>query len=389
MIVTCYILFILCASALVYHYLLFPLLLKYLARKETINKTISSLSELPKISILLAAYNEEDVIKEKIESTFNTNYPIDKIEFIIGSDASTDNTESITESFKNKYPQLILKRFKGRTGKPSIINSLEKMATGEILILTDANVFFDTNTLYELTKHYKNPEIGLVGGNILNQETKVDGISKQEKKYLDRENTIKYHQGIIWGSMMGAFGGLYSMRKSLYKQVPKGFIVDDFYITMNVLLQDHKAINELEAIAYEDISNVPSEEFRRKVRIGTGNFQNLFHFKSLLFKGKGIGFNFLSHKILRWKGPFFILILLGTSLYLGCYNSYAWLATSSILGLLLMPLVDSALKLMGIHSRIIRFFGHFVMMNLALLMGFTKFVTGKSSATWTPTKRNQ
>lgn len=389
MILACYILFTLCAGALVYHYIFFPLFLKVFANKKEINTHTFNQEELPQISILLAAFNEEVVIAEKIESIFNTTYPLDKIELLIGSDASSDKTEEIVNSYINTFSQIKLIRFKGRTGKPSIVNELQKTASGDILILTDANVFFEKNTLFELTKHYKNTEIGLVGGNILNQKTKTDGISKQEKKYLDRENMIKYNQGVIWGAMMGAFGGLYSIRKSLYVDVPAGFIVDDFFITMKVLIKKKKAINELKAIAYEDISNLPSEEFRRKVRIGTGNFQNLFHFKTLLFSGKGVGFNFLSHKILRWKGPFFILILLGTSAYLGCYYRYMWLATFLVIGLLFTPVIDFTLKKLRVHSKVVRYFGHFVMMNLALLVGFVKFVTGKSSATWTPTKRNQ
>ena len=389
MIIASTILLCLSSFALVYHYALFPYALKYFAKGKSINTIIYQENELPKISILLAVYNEEAVIKQKTESTFKTSYPLNKIEFLIGSDASTDETDTLINGFISEFPQISLTRFKGRTGKPQIINELEKKATGEILILTDANVFFEKNTLYELTKHYKNPEIGVVGGNILNLETKTDGISKQEKKYLDRENVMKYHQGIIWGAMMGAFGGLYSMRKTAYVPVPKGYIVDDFYLTMKVLNNKLRAINELQAIAYEDISNIPSEEFRRKTRIGTGNFQNLFHFKSFLFKGNGIGFNFISHKVLRWKGPFFILTILGTSLFLGCYCNYIWLITLGTLGLLSAPLLDISLKKLGINNKLLRYFSHFVMMNLALLVGFIKFAFGKSSSTWTPTKRNQ
>src|SRR5690606_1843765 len=148
-------------------------------------------------------------------------------------------------------------------------------AKGEVFILTDANVFFTKDTIYQLVKHYKNPEVAQVGGNIINPEHKQDGISFQEKSYLSRENIIKYQEGIIWGCMIGAFGGCYSIRANYFVPVPPKFLVDDFYISMHVLEQNKKALNELDAHCYEDVSNKIKEEFRRKLRISAGNFQNL------------------------------------------------------------------------------------------------------------------
>lgn len=374
---------------LIYHYALYPKLLSLLARNKQQNTVLFEADELPLISILLAVYNEEQVMVQKIKSTFETGYPLDKIQFLIGSDASTDRTEEIIKGFQNQFPQIELITFGGRSGKPQIINELQKHAKGTVLVMTDANVFFEQTTLLELVKHYKNPSIGLVGGNILNLQTKTDGISRQEKKYLNRENQLKYHQGVLSGQMMGAFGGLYSIRKSLYQDVPKGFIVDDFYITLQVLSSTHQAINELDAIAYEDVSNIPSEEFRRKIRIGTGNFQNLFAFKSLLFHRGSLSFHFLSHKVFRWKGPFLLLTALCSAVWLGQFEQIYLLASLGIVGLITTPLLDGLLKKLNIHLKLLRYFSHFVMMNLALLIGFFKFVLGQSSATWTPTKRNQ
>lgn len=383
------ILFWVSLGILIYHYVVYPKLVSFLARNKHQNTVIFGPDELPFISILLAVYNEEQVMVQKIKSTFETHYPLDKIQFLIGSDASTDRTEELIEGFQDQYPQIELIAFGGRSGKPQIINELQKHAKGTVLVMTDANVFFEQSTLLELVKHYKNPTIGLVGGNILNLQTKTDGISKQEKKYLNRENQLKYHQGILSGQMMGAFGGLYSVRKSLYQNVPKGFIVDDFYITLQVLSTSHQAINELEAIAYEDVSNIPSEEFRRKIRIGTGNFQNLFAFKSLLLQPGSLSFHFLSHKVFRWKGPVLLLTALCCAAGLAQFEQFYLLASLGIVGLVLTPVLDGFLKKLNIHLKLLRYFSHFVMMNLALLIGFFKFVLGESSATWTPTKRNQ
>lgn len=384
-----YILLFLSLGLLVYHYLIFPLLLKLLAKNKADYTEKFTLDELPKISILLAVYNEEKVLKEKIESTFNTAYPLEKIEFWIGSDASSDTTDSIISEYQKTFSQIKFHRFGGRTGKPEIINQLEKKASGEFLVLTDANVFFDTNTLFELVSYFKREDIGLVGGNILNQETKKDGISNQEKAYLSGENKTKYYEGILWGTMMGAFGGLYAIRKKHYIEVPKGYIVDDFFISLKVMEQDFKSINALNAFAYEDVSNIPQEEFRRKVRIGIGNFQNLFHFKHLIFGRLSLSFTFISHKILRWKGPFFLIFAYLSSAYLSFSNSYILFLFLGLNLLFLSPLLDVMLKKLKIHLKLLRFASHFILMNLALLLGFIKFMSGNYSSTWTPTQRNQ
>ena len=127
---------------LIHTYLLYPLLLNFIGKNKPQNKTVFDYTDdLPTISILLAVYNEEQVIREKIETTFKTNYPQEKIYFLIGSDACTDKTENIINEYKEKYSNLTLVPFGGRTGKPQIINELQKRTQSELLVITDANVF--------------------------------------------------------------------------------------------------------------------------------------------------------------------------------------------------------------------------------------------------------
>ncbi len=384
------ILFWLSMACMFHTYLLFPAILELLGKGRTQNKDIYSLEEeLPKVTILLAAYNEEKVIEQKIKSTFNTGYPLDRIEFLIGSDASTDGTNGIVRKYSQQYPQLKLFEFGGRTGKAGIINQLAARATNKILILTDANVFFKQDTIYHLSKHYKNEKVSLVGGNILNVRVKKDGISVQEKAYLNRENRIKYYEGIIWGTMIGAFGGCYSVRKSHYAPVPPKFFMDDFYITMNVLEKKGKTINELEATCYEDVSNKITEEFRRKWRISIGNFQNLGRYKHLLWHFNGLAFCFWSHKVLRWLGPFFLLLMLISAGVLATQTLFYLAVLLAQIGLMLLPLLDWLLKKLNLHILWLRFISHFYLMNLALLIGFFKFINGVKSNVWTPTQRYQ
>ncbi len=377
---------------IVYSYVIFPLILNSIALSNSQNKLVHNLydAQLPHVSILLAVYNEEQVIEQKLQTTFATRYPLSKVTFYIGSDSSTDGTEAILNTYKERYPQLRVKVFPKRTGKAGIINQLEQIADSEILILTDANVFFDEDTIFNLIKHYKNEDIALVGGNIINQQLHKTGISVQEKTYLSRENKIKYQEGTVWGTMIGAFGGCYSIRKKYFSPVPPKFFMDDFYITLSVLEQGKKAINALDAKCYEDVSNKISEEFRRKVRISIGNFQNLVRFKKLLFsKFPGLSFCFWSHKVLRWIGPFFILIALLSNLFLTSQNEFYVVALYAQFSLMAIPIVDVVLKRINIHIALLRFISHFYLMNLALLIGFFRFVFGVESNVWKPTQRFQ
>lgn len=381
-----------CAALLLLHsYLFYPVLLRLLSSGKTQQQvTYLPADELPFISILLAVYNEEKVISQKIESTFHTSYPVEKIEWLIGSDHSSDATEAIISNYTKQFPQLRLVRFEKRTGKIGIMNELAKQAASKFLVLTDANVFFTKDTLYELVKHYKNPAIAMVAGNILNPVVKADGISRQERDYLFNENRMKYQEGILWGAMMGAFGGCYSLRKEFFIPTPPGFIVDDFFITMNVLQQKGKAINELKATCHEDVSNKVKEEFRRKTRIATGNFQNLGRFSDLLSPEKGaVAFAFWSHKVLRWIGPFLLIITYFSSFVLSFTSDFfktcCWIQTL----LFAVPLLDAMLRKLNIHFSGLRYISHFYVMNAALLNGFFNYLTGVKNNVWKPTERNQ
>lgn len=376
---------------IVHSYVLFPVILYIISKFKSANSIQFCINdELPFVSIVIAAYNEEQVIEDKIKSIFNTTYPLHKFDVHIGSDNSNDATNAIISRYTEIHQQLYLHAFTSRHGKSEIINKLTAHATGSIILLTDANVYFEPHTIFELVKHYKNTDIALVGGLIINTNIKKTGISYQEKTYLNIENTIKYREGIIWGTMIGAFGGIYSIRKDYYHPVPKNYFMDDFYITMHVLHDGKKAILEPQAVCFEDISNIMHEEFRRKVRISIGNYQNLKTFKSLAYSiFTGLSFSFISHKILRWFTPFFLIVCFIASGLLSIeHTEYAIVFLIQII-LLSIPIIDYIFQKMHIHSRVLRFVTHFYSMNLALLLGFFKFLKGINSNVWQPTKRNQ
>ncbi len=375
-----------------FSYLIFPAIISLLSIGKRIEYDFyeTGSKKLPKVSLLIAAFNEEEVIEQKIKSIYTTNYPLDKLEVLIGSDNSTDRTNEIVSKLTTGFPNLKFFSFDQRRGKGNVVNDLFKRSTGDIVVLTDANVNMEESTIYELLKYFKDAEIGLVDTRMVNTNMHPSGISHQEKTYISREVQIKQHESILWGTMMGPFGGCFAIRRELYSPVPKNFLVDDFYINMKVLEQGYKCINNLEAVVFEDISNNLKDEFRRKVRISTGNFQNLRKFSHMLWiKTKGLSFCFISHKVLRWIGPFLLVLAYLSNVYLAFISEFYFYVFIIHSLLLLLPLLDIFLKKIQIHIKLLRFITHFYSMNLALFIGFFKSLKKIESNVWKPTQRNQ
>lgn len=375
---------------ILYTYLLFPALLSLLAKNREIPEKDFPEKNLPFVSVLIAAYNEENVLESKIRSVLDGNYPPDRLEILVGSDASTDDTNRVLETLAAAHPLIRPFIFNTRTGKPGVINQLTEAAKGEIMVITDANVLLDRDTLHAMMAPFSDPGVGLVDSMMINTHLRKDGISQQEKFYISREVQIKHHESLIWGAMMGPFGGCYAVRRDLYQPVPGHFLVDDFYINMSVLRQGFRCISNTRARVYEDVSNDLWEEFRRKKRISAGNYQNLKAFRGMLVKGpQGVPFCFFSHKVVRWLVPFLVLITLSTSLYLGTEKETYRILAYLQLGVLAIPVIDLFLRKIKIHALPLRFISHFVWMNVALLAGFIRFLGGIKSNVWQPTRRNQ
>ena len=381
------IIILICSSFLIMHtYVFYPLFMILIYRNSNHNQLLFySDHELPSIAILIAAHNEEKVIEKKILSVFNTNYPSSKLKIFIGSDASTDRTDEIISNLTNTYSNIEFIKFKGRVGKISIINHLQSLCDEPVLILSDANVIFKQNTIFELVKYFKDSNVGLVSANIIKESSNNDGISYQEKKYLNFENKIKASESYAFNFIMGAEGGCYAIRNNLFSKVPSNFIVDDFFITMQILERKNYALLNNLAICIEDVTTDISSEYRRKVRISSGNFQNLFFFKHLLFDFSSICFAFWSHKVLRWLTPFFIFICLFSSVFLIPYHKFfIWISCIQLL-LLLFPLFNYFFKFNNVF---LKFIAHFYLMNFALFEGFIKFIKGIKSSIWEPINRN-
>ena len=375
--------------ALVFHtYVLYPIILQIFAKTDK-TKTYKS-DYYPKTTIIMSLFNEEDVIAKKIDTILDSDYPKENLQIIIGSDNSTDNTNTIVEEYAKNNDNILFISYSERQGKSNVINSLIEKANGDILILSDANVLFDKNTVKEIIKPFSDDTIGLVDTRMTNTGLKKEGISFQEKSYISREVKIKNREGLLWGTMIGPFGGCFALRKDLYSPVPINFLVDDFYICMKILEKGYKTINNLDAIVYEDVSNNLSDEFRRKVRIATGDFQNLWKFKNVLWPPfTGLAFSFMSHKILRWLTPIFIINAFLSNFILSFYSDFYFWSLLFFMFILLLPISDFLLRKIKIHNILLRFVTHFLSMNIALLIGLVKSIKGVKTNVWKPTKRNQ
>ena len=383
------IIFWFCVLCLVHSYIFYPLILNILAASKKRPVPEIATQHQPMVSVIMSVYNEEKVLEKKIRTVFSTHYPLDKLELVIGSDGSTDNTNTIIENFIKEGFNIQFKKFGGRSGKSNIINALIPEVKGEIYILTDANILFDENTIPFLVRHFTDEKVGLVGANVINTGLQKEGISFQEETYIRRENKIKYQEGLIWGTMMGAFGACYAIRAELFRVIPQNFLMEDFYITLGVISSKKLSISDPEAKVYEDVSNLVQEEFKRKIRISAGNFQNLGVFYGLLKNPfSGAGFSFLSHKVLRWKGPFFLILALIAGAFLFEQNLfYRILFFLQLIGFI-SPLIDKLFSSVNIHNFALRLIAYFYMMNLALLLGFIKWMKGIRTNTWNPTQRN-
>ena len=372
---------------LIYTYLIYPSvvsLLFYFKNKITIEEDPAL--ELPIISVIMPVHNEEKVIETKILSLLNVNYPAQKIFFFIGSDQSTDGSNLIISKYAD-HKKLRFYPYSVRTGKSGMINKLfqevkkvNPIHEDHIIIFTDANVIPDKNCFLELAKSLTKENIGLADSRMIAVSSSDPGISEAEKSYINFEVQLKHKEGKLWGYLMGPFGGCYAIKSNLFKEIPESYCVDDFFISTNVLLQNYKAVSSWEAKCFEKVSKDLKEEFNRKKRISSGNFQNLNHFKTLWLPPQEgmLSFVFISHKLLRWLGPFFLFL----AFVIGFWMWPVWMLAIS-----LVVLSENIFSKIKIHIPIIRKVHYFAAMNIAVLFGFILYLKGTEYNVWEPPKR--
>jgi len=239
---------ILASALLSIPYFLYPKLVNLLYNLKKTNKYDShSIESWPTVDIVFAAFNEEAVIKDKLKSILALDYPRELLKVRIGSDCSTDSTDSLLTEFMKSEDSIDFLRMKKRSGKSSIINQMVNRGDSDIIVGTDANIFFRPDALKELvTPLVLNSKIHLVGGNLVYrgiEHNSSDGVSKNEESYMNWENDLKQKEGELWGCAMGVEGGCYAIRREAFVTIPKGTLMEDFFHTMNVLKSRKKVVH--------------------------------------------------------------------------------------------------------------------------------------------------
>lgn len=374
----------------IFSYGIFPAYMKFKTLFIVpVKNDYKAINEWPNVTVLFSVFNEEKVIKRKLESLLNSDYPKDKLQILIGSDNSNDATHAIIEEFAKRHSNITLIKKETRNGKLKIINELVDLTNTEHLIFTDANVFFEPTTIKALLYNLIAKNAQLVCGNILKFSPKNQGISDQEIFYMNFENQLKYHESLVYGFCIGVEGGCYAIKKDWFVKVPDGFLMDDFFITLDVIEKKGKVLFEPEALCYEDVNDDPMIEFKRKIRISLGNFRNLKYYRHLLFPiHKGLGFAFLSHKVLRWFTPFALMMSFALCFLLAFYFNLFILMSFLYSLLIILPLLTIFLEKVKIKIPVVNSIGHFILMNFALLLGYFKYISANNESAWEPPKRN-
>jgi cellulose synthase/poly-beta-1,6-N-acetylglucosamine synthase-like glycosyltransferase len=371
------IVFVVSATAIVWSYGFYPLLLALVSSRR--HNQPHDPTDWPSVSVLISVYNEEKHIVTRIENLLALDYPHDKFEILIGSDGSTDRTNELVRTFPD--PRVKLHAFEQRGGKPSVLNRLVPQARSELLVFSDANAMFESDTLQKLARHFANPNIGGVCGRLV---LHGDGSQTDEGPYWKLETYLKTRESAL-DSCLGANGAIYAIRKPYWPRIPDNTFVDDFVIGMRVREGGHRVIYDTEAVATEELPQSVGHEMTRRIRIGAGDFQALFLCWRSLLPWRGFySIAFWSHKVLRWFAPFLMIAALVSNIALLSYPLFAVL--------LALQLAFYCLALLGavIRRRKIVLFSapyYFVTINLALLFGFFRFITGTQQAAWKRTAR--
>ncbi|MBI4429531.1 MAG: glycosyltransferase family 2 protein [Ignavibacteriales bacterium] len=366
---------------IVYSYCIYPLILMLLVRaKRPPQQPVSNGFE-PRVSVLISAYNEESILKEKLLNLESIDYPADKIEFLFGSDGSTDLTNEILQ--KSRLRNLKVCVFSDRRGKALVLNELIQQAEGEVVVFSDANTIYRPETVRKLVQHFSHPETGAVCGElVLTAETGFAG-NIGESLYWLYENYLKRLESDIH-TMLGATGGVYAIRKQLYTPLPTTkAVTDDFLISTMIIKSGYRVRYEPTALAYEKGLGSVLGEFQRKVRIGASNFNGIAEFRPLLHPRKGfVAMALWSRKIIRWCVPFLLLAMFLSTVALSFGSEFFRLLLWIELIFLFAVFVGFVLDKLNVKIGIFGLPFYFAAMNAALFVGFLHFWRGKQRPTW-------
>lgn len=372
-------LFWICALSIIYPFVCYPLALFFLGL--ILAKNVHKADITPTVSLIIATYNEKRVIRQRLENALALDYPKDKLEIVIASEA-TDGTNEIVEEYISRG--VILKAFPGREGKPSTLYRTVPHTRGEILVFSDANALCKADAIRKLVRSFHDPRIGCVSGRLEYVDPRPATGDTGEGLYWKHEMLLKNLESNLF-SLLGANGSIYALRRNLYLPLSKER-GDDFELPIQVALQGFGVVLEPEAISIEESAPSISQEFERKVRIISWVIESALILLWEAIKGKRwlLVFQLVSHKILRWLAPFFLFGLLLANLGSGFTLFYRMALLAQII-LYCAGAAGCIGEKLGVRLwRVIRLFYYFCAINLASLLSWYNFVSRKRQKLWQP-----
>ena len=343
----------------------------------------------PAVSLVIAAYNEHDIIEQKIQNCLEINYPRSKLHIVFVADGSNDGTPDVIR----QYPEVELLFTPERLGKVAAINRAMEFIKTPFVVFCDANTFLNKESIKELVKHYRDEKIGAVAGEkkVINNAALGDAASSGEGIYWKYESFLKALDSKFF-TVVGAAGELFSIRTKLFSAVPTHVLLDDFIISMNICKKGYRVVYEPKAYASEKPSFSIKEEQKRKIRISAGGFQSVLMLADLLniFKYGRLSFQYISHRVLRWiVCPALLPIIFFSNVVL-FFTSADAVYTAILVGQIAFYIAAAvgyyyASKNIKIKALYIPYY--FVFMNFALYLGLKRFLSNQQSVLWDKAKR--
>ncbi|MFT3902130.1 MAG: glycosyltransferase family 2 protein [Niabella sp.] len=387
------ILFWICLILVCYTFVGYGILLFVIVRIKRLFKkpmAFDADAPLPTVSLLIAAYNEEDFIDEKIQNCREIDYPKDKFQVVFVTDGSSDGTPEKISA----HPDITLFHKPERAGKMAAIKRVVPQLNSDIIVFTDANTYLNKDAIRQLVKHYQNPKVGAVAG-----EKKImvsdlaDASSAGEGFYWKYESALKKWDYELY-SNVGAAGELFSIRRALYQPVETDTIIDDHMIAMRIAEKGYIIAYEPQAYAMETASADTKEELKRKVRIAAGGIQSILRLKKSAnpFYNPLLTFQYISHRVLRWTvTPFLMILAFILNIVIVVQNDtvlYKVLLIGQIL-FYLLSFLGYLFEKRNIKIKTFFIPYYFCMMNYAVITGMIRYAKKQQSAAWDKSKRKQ
>ncbi|TWR31468.1 glycosyltransferase family 2 protein [Mucilaginibacter pallidiroseus] len=344
--------------------------------------------QLPTCTLVVAAYNEEAYMHQKIANCLQLDYPQGKLDFIFVTDGSTDGTPSVIA----QHPEIKLLHKPERAGKIAAVHRAMENVDTEVVVFTDANTFLNKEAITRICRHYADKTVGAVAGEKRVQvDENADASAAGEGFYWKYESTLKKWDSELY-SVVGAAGELFSVRRNLYQDVPANTVLDDFMISMLIADKGYRIIYEPDAYALETASENVTEELKRKIRIAAGGIQSIIWLKSLLlpFKYPILSFQYISHRVLRWTVTPFFMILAFVLNILIIAQSFSWLYMLLLVGQVMFyasAFLGLILEKRQLRVKVLFIPYYFCVMNYAVLAGIIRYFTKKQSAVWEKAQR--